>query len=127
MSLLDPIPGIVASALAPIFKPAQLIPPGVATSDGQGGETYAEGAPVPCLALGVDYNDAIRSLANGAIEINDRKLIIVRATLPIGTNPKRGWKVSAAIDGAEATEWLIVGPLKADPAGATFEAQLRPV
>jgi hypothetical protein len=125
MSLLDPIPGIVAGALAPVMKRAALFEPGVPVSDGRGGRTAGTPIEHSCAALGLDYSDALRSLSNGAIEINDRKLIVMAASLPVTLRPRRGWKVSAQIDGVAAEDWTVIA-VKRDPAGATFELQLRP-
>lgn len=116
MSILDRVPGIMAKAMGEtVFRAGVLKVPGERVSNGQGG--WIAGPPTlhPCRAL-VDDFSAYRRAA-GDIAGNDRKIIILAATLDV--EPKVGHTINA-----EGRDWQIIA-LTRDPAGATYEVQGR--
>lgn len=119
MGVLDSIPGIVAQALGPIFKPATLTVASAKTPDGRGGFTRSTTAHA-CQAILTDYSDALRALSNGSIALRDRKAIIIAKSLPAGVAPAIGDTLTI-----EGEDWAAV-TVKRDPASATFEIQARP-
>jgi len=115
MSILDGLPAEIAEALDDVFRDATLKVPSAQVSDGQGGYTSGPPTDHPCKALVDDYSD-FRRLSTG-IPANDRKIIILAASLSAGVAPAVGHTVSA-----EGRNWQIVS-LSRDPAGATYEVQ----
>lgn len=120
MSILASLPGIVAGVAGSLFHAATLREPGDDVPDGQGGYIPGAATNIPCAALLADYSDALRGLSNGAIEARDRKATVLGASLPAGKVPQIGWGVAI-----EGSEWSVVRVVR-DPAGATYDLQIRP-
>jgi hypothetical protein len=94
-------------------------------SDGQGGYTQGAATSHACLAIISDYSDAIRAMsgaqgAGGGIGSRDRKGLIIAQSLPAGVTPQVDDEFTLS------GSWRILA-VKADPAKATYEIQLRPV
>jgi hypothetical protein len=118
MGILERLPAIVNGALGSlVFKDAVLKVPGAATSDGQGGFTNAAPTERACKALVDDYSDARRQALG--IPANDRKIIILGASIAAGAVPAVGHVVTI-----ENRDWSVVAVMR-DPAGATYEVQGR--
>lgn len=120
MTFLDSLTGPIGGAVAFLMRPVSLHAPGAPTDDGQGGEI--PGVPVDhaCSGLVTDYSDALKAISNGAIQVNDRKLIVTATSMPAGIVPQIGWGVTA-----EGSAWAVIA-VKRDPAGATYDLQVRP-
>lgn len=118
MGILDRIPAIVNGAIgALVFSNATLKVPGSATSDGQGGFTAGTPTERACKALVDDYSDYRRQALG--IPANDRKIIVLAASVAAGAVPAAGHTINA-----EGRDWLIVSVTR-DPASATYELQAR--
>lgn len=119
-ALLSRLPGVVARALngAGLMEDGEITRPGARVADGRGGFTAGAGAEYPCKLLIVDYSDALRSLANGAIGIRDRRAIVLADGLSI--TPAVSDSLSAL-----GEVWTVI-TVKRDPASATYELQIRP-
>lgn len=118
MSILDRVPGIVNGAMGElVFRAATLKVPGTPTGDGQGG--WLPGTPTSraCKALVDDYSDYRRQALG--IPANDRKIIVLAASIAAGAVPAVGHTINA-----EGRDWLIVAMAR-DPALATYELQAR--
>lgn len=118
MGILDRVPGIVNAAMGSlVFSDATLKVPGTQTADGQGG--FTAGAPTEraCKALVDDYSDYRRQALG--IPANDRKIIVLAASIASGAVPEPGYTINA-----EGRDWLIIG-VNRDPASATYELQAR--
>lgn len=119
-ALLSRLPGVVARALngAGVMEDGEITRPGARVADGRGGFTAGGGVDYPCKLLVADYSDALRSLANGAIGIRDRRAIVIADELSI--TPTVSDLVSAL-----GETWAVIA-VKRDPASATYELQIRP-
>lgn len=117
MSILDELPDVIADALDDVFRDATLKIPGTATSDGQGGWTTGTPTERACKALVDDYSDFRRQSLG--IPANDRKIIVLAASIASGAVPAVGHTINA-----EGRDWLIVAMTR-DPAKATYELQAR--
>lgn len=118
MGILDRIPAIVNGALGSlVFSDATLKVLGSATSDGQGGVTTGSPTERSCKAMVDDYSDYRRQALG--IPANDRKIIVLAASVASGTGPAVGDTINA-----EGRDWLIVS-VSRDPASATYELQAR--
>lgn len=117
MSILDALPGIAANAFGGLFRDAILSIPGAQTSDGRGGYTSGPAATAACKAIVEGYDEFRRAAAQ--IPDTDRKVTVLGATLPAGVTPSAGGRITV-----EGRAWTIVG-INRDPAGATFELQVR--
>jgi hypothetical protein len=120
MGILDQIPGIIASATADIMGPLTLSKPGARTPDGRGGYTAGTATDCACRGLILDYSDFARAASAGAITDKDRKALIVSRSLESGIAPAVGDTITEGASG-----WRVVRVVR-DPAGATYEVQLRP-
>ena len=119
-ALLSRLPGVVARALngAGVMEDGEITRPGVRVADGRGGFTAGAGVDYPCKLLIADYSDVLRSLANGAIGIRDRRAIVIADELSI--TPTVSDLVSAL-----GETWAVIA-VKRDPASAAYELQIRP-
>lgn len=120
MSFLDSLAAPIGGAVAFLMRPVTLHAPGTPTSDGQGGQIAGTPINHACAGLVTDYSDALKAISNGAIQVNDRKLTVTAASMPAGIVPQIGWGVTA--DGGA---WAVIA-VKRDPAGATYDLQVRP-
>lgn len=73
----------------------------------------------PCRGFIDEFKD---EWVNGTtVKVNDRKIVILGASLPIGVVPEPGDKILA-----EGKSWTIVKEgVKRDPAAATYECQSK--
>lgn len=71
----------------------------------------------PCKGITEEYTD--RERENSSITEKDRKIIILAGSIPV--MPKLGWEV----EDDNGNKYEIVGPVKTDPAGATYTIQGR--
>ena len=118
MGILDRIPAIVNGALGSlVYRDATLKVPGTPTSDGQGGTIPGTPTERACKALVDDYSDYRRQALG--IPANDRKIIVLAASVAAGAVPAVGHTINA-----EGRDWLIVSVTR-DPASATYELQVR--
>lgn len=118
MTLLDGVPGLIASALgSTLMKPATLKKYGAKTADGRGGFTAGAATDHSCLGLVTDYSDFSRVALAGAIQVRDRKAIVIASGLTVVPAIGDGF----SLDG----EWTVIN-VGRDPAAATYELQLRP-
>lgn len=117
MSILDGLAGEVAEAMGDLFRDAVLKVPGEPTPNGQGG--FKPGSPTAhtCKALVDDFSDYRR--ASLGIPANDRKIIVLGASVSGGIVPKVGHTITA-----EGRDWQVVA-VSRDPAAATYELQGR--
>lgn len=114
MSILDSLPDIISGALSDVFRDATLtrITPNV--SDGRGGYTQTTTTDA-CKALVTEYT-AWQKQALG-IPANERKILILAATLNSGLAPKPADTVTI-----QGRTWSIV-EVGSDPANATYECR----
>jgi hypothetical protein len=121
MGILDTLPGIIDGALtgAGLMRSASISRANGYTSDGRGGRIATHAAAVTCRALVVDYSDAMRGLSNGAIMASDRKAIVMGASLSVAPS------VDDVFIDPDGREWKVIRASR-DPAGASYELQLRP-
>lgn len=118
MGILDRIPAIVNGALGTlVFSDGTLKVPGTATSDGQGG--FIPGTPTEkaCKVLVDDFSDYRRQTLG--IPANDRKIIVLAASIADDAVPAVGYTITAA-----GRDWSVVA-VSRDPAAATYELQAR--
>jgi len=114
LSILDSLPSIIGNALSDMFRDATLTRITKGASDGMGG--YAQTtATDACKALVTEYT-AWQRQALG-IPSNERKILILAATLNSGMAPKPGDRITI-----QGREWSIV-EVSSDPANATYEAR----
>jgi len=117
VGVLDPIPAILNAALANVFRNATLKVPTTPSADGQGGATPGTPTSRACKALVDDYSDARRQALG--IPANDRRIIILAASVASGAIPAVGCTVTA-----EGRDWQVISVAR-DPAFATYELQVR--
>lgn len=121
---------IMASAMGPGLLAATLIrktqgtrAPGSLTAgrnNGDSSDSYS------CRGFVDEYRQRHKGAASGGrepslIQEGDRKITLLGGTLPDNIDPRPGDKIT--IEGATYT---VIGPVKRDPAAATFECQGRP-
>ncbi len=123
------IAATLAAAMGPLMLSATLIrktagarAPGDLTG---GRNTGAQTDSYSCRGFVDEYNQRHIGAARGRedrtlIQAGDRKITLFGGTLPTAIDPRPGDLIR--IEGATYT---IVGPVKRDPAGATFECQGR--
>lgn len=118
MGVLDRLPAIVNGALGSlVFSDGVLKVPADAESDGQGG--FIPGTPVSktCKVLVDDFSDYRRQALG--VPANDRKIIVLAASIEDGAVPAPGYIVTA-----QGRDWSVVSVVR-DPAAATYELQAR--
>lgn len=125
MGVLDRLPGIVNGALGSlVFKDGTLLIPGAATSDGQGGFTYADPAEKACKAIATEYSTYRR--VNEGIPASDKLVLVLAASIAGGVTPRIGYRIEAAdpMNAFALQEYEIIA-VGTDPAAATYELQAR--
>ena len=124
MSILT---GLAAEALEDFgddFEEGTLTVPGQKVSDGQGGFTTSQPATHGCKALVTDYSDYRRQSLG--IPANDRQVLVLGASLPAGTIPLKGHKITAPDPSAGgALKTFDVIAKTGDPASAVYRLQAR--
>jgi hypothetical protein len=71
-----------------------------------------------CKGFTDDYSN--RDIDGTTIRNGDRKILLLGKSLPDAIDPQPGDLITI-----EGRAWRISGPVKRDPAGATFECQVR--
>lgn len=116
------IAGEVNAALGPGLLPATLTRTTAGTRDPpalSGGETVGQAsASYACRGFLDEYT--AREITGTLVRASDRKAVLLGKSLPDDIDPMPGDVI--AIEGAN---WRIVGPVKRDPAGATFTCPVR--
>ena len=118
-SILDTLPAIVHGALGVAVFKAATITAHVRTSDGRGGREISASVPYECRALISDYSDFFKVSSGGAIQVRDRRAIVLGHGL--SALPEIGFSFTQ-----DGEDWSVIA-VKRDPAGATYELQVRPV
>lgn len=120
MGLLDGgIKDITHGALKDIMLDFKVRNPNQGTYD-KDAQAFTGGTtptPYDCKGIVEDYSDREREDSN--ITEKDRKILLLAGSIPV--KPKQGWEV----EDNEGNKYEIVGPVKQDPAGATYEIQGR--
>ena len=118
MGVLDRLPDIVNAALGTlVFSDGVLNVPGTPTSDGQGGTIPGTPVAKACKVLVDDFSDYRRQALG--IPANDRRIIVLAASIADEAVPGVGYTVTAA-----GRDWSVVA-VNRDPAAATYELQAR--
>lgn len=116
MSILDSLPSIISGALSDVFRDATLTRITASTSDGMGGHAQTTTTDA-CKALVTEYT-AWQRQALG-IPANERKILILAASLNSGLAPKPGDTLTI-----QGKVWSVV-EVNSDPANATYECRGR--
>lgn len=114
------IAGIIAAEIGPGLLPATLIvvTPGTRSSANLSGGTQPTEESFSGKGFIEDYSD--RHIKEGLVEKNDRKITLIAKTFTGNPIPKLGHKITI-----EGSTYKIVGPVKRDPAAATYTCQSR--
>lgn len=113
------IAGIIAKELGPLVFD-QTLTKAVKTQDpADSTKVVTVETDYPCKGFIDEFKD---EWVNGTtVKVNDRKIVILGASLPVGVAPEPGDKILA-----ESKSWTIVKEgVKRDPAGATYECQSK--
>lgn len=117
---LDAIGASIGPAVDFLASDAILTQAGQPAADGQGGWIAGAGVETPVRVIVTDYADSLMALGGGQIGVKDRRAIVLAHSLPSDARLAIG--CSLLIDGRE---WAAVRVVR-DPAGATWELQIRP-
>ena len=120
MGLLDgDIKNSVFNAAQGVFLDFTVRNPNQGTYDKDAQAFTGGGAPTsyPCKGIVEDYTDRERAESN--ITEKDRKILLLAGSISV--KPKQGWEV----EDNNGNKYEIVGPIKTDPAGATYQIQGR--
>lgn len=109
----------IASAMGGLLLPMKLVrvTPGTRTAGDLTSGTNPSTKTYPCRGVVEDYS--LRYYAEDLVQKGDRKALILGGTLPAGVVPQLGDHV--VIEGVESQ----VIDVRRDPAGASYELQVR--
>lgn len=120
MGLLDgDIKNVVHNAASGVFLDYKVIDPNEGSYNSDTQQFEGGGAPNTYNCKGITEDYSVHERQESNIQENDRKIILLAGSIPV--QPKQGWEV----EDNEGNGYEIVGPIKKDPAGATYIIQGR--
>lgn len=116
----EDIAGIINEELGDLVFDVTLtkVTPGTRGADETAGTNPTESSST-CKGFVDEYKD--REINGTTVLVGDRKIVILGDSLPSGTVPKPGDKITAE----SVTRTIVKGGVKRDPAGATYTCQCR--